>query len=87
MTVNTLCNQTHLIVHVGRGLPCIIGEPHFVTCGAELRTGSAYHDVLGQTEQRKGHERDQDNKGAFLLLFFTFVPFGQGWLLGATFAN
>jgi hypothetical protein len=57
VTVHTVRHKPLGIVHVGGGLPCVVGETDLVAGGAKLRGGGADHGVIGDAEDREGQDK------------------------------
>ena len=50
MAIHAVGHKALFIVHVGGGLPGVVGKLNLVAAGTELGCGCAHHGVVGETE-------------------------------------
>ena len=75
MAIHAVGHKALCIVHMGGGLPSVVGKLNFVAGGAELGRGCAHHGVVGETEQWKGDNYTNDDENSGLdELFHGSVP-------------
>ena len=75
MAVHAVGHKTLLIVHMGGGLPGVVGKLDLMAGSAKLGCRGAHHGVVGQAEKRKGNDNAYDNEdGGFNKLFHDCVP-------------